>query len=413
MGRTHDHDTFTARSVTPSTSGASRRARPRVTFLQPYVPDYRVPFFDALDAMLDAAGIDLVVAHGHPVGGQGARGDARTGRWAKPLRQRHLRLLGKDLFWRPVRALARDSDVVVQELASTNLVTYLLAVDPRVRMMVWGHGKAYVTRVNALDARLEGWQVKHAEHVFVYTDSGRAYLQGRGVPAGKVTVVHNSTDTAALMRAAALITDTDVAAFRALHGLGDGPVGLFVGALDESKLIPVLLDAAALVSAQNPAFRLVVAGAGPLAAMVDGRAREASTIVRLPRTCGPHELALLGRLSDVLLIPGRVGLVATDAMALGLPVITTDYPYHAPERDYLGDRVTVTSATPESFAAAVLEHLREGTSAHRLEAADIPSVEQMAGAFAGVLVRAVHPEGSAAQTEIEDGSADGTPASSG
>jgi glycosyltransferase involved in cell wall biosynthesis len=391
-----------------SEARSHRRARPLVTFLQPYVPDYRVPFFDALAALLDAAGIDLVVAHGHPVGSQGARDDARTGRWARPLEQKHLRIFGRDLFWRRGAALARESDVVVQELASTNLATYVMGVDPRVRMMLWGHGKAYVTRASSLDARLEGWQIRHAEHVFVYTDSGRTYLQRRGVPAGKLTVVRNSTDTTTLRRAAASIGTADVAAFRAANGLGDGPVGLFVGALDESKLIPLLLEASVLVNAQIPTFRLIVAGAGTLAPMVDEWERRNSSIVHLPRTSGPWELALLGRVADVMLIPGRVGLVATDALALGLDVITTDYPYHAPERDYLQARATVTRRDPESFAAAVLAHVgRVGNERSRIPPDDIPSVEQMAAAFARVLVESVAGAYRTSQTETQTGSADG------
>jgi glycosyltransferase involved in cell wall biosynthesis len=371
---------------------------PRVTFVQPYVPDYRVPFFEALAAELAKAQIELQVAHGHPLGTQGARGDARSGRWSRPTSQWSFRIAGKRLFWRPVIRLARSSAVVVQELGSTNLVTYALAIDPRVRLMLWGHGKAYVTPPNRLDTWLERWQINRARHVFVYTGSGAAYLAAQGVPLHKITVVHNSTDTEALRSAHSRITAQEVERFRVDHHLGEGPVGLFVGALDDSKLIPLLLDAAALVHQVKPSFRLLVAGSGPLGSLVDDRARQSDHIVRVPRTESPGELALLGRLAHALLVPGRVGLIAADALALDLTVITTDFPFHAPEREYLsGDRVRTSPANPRSYADTVLAFLaRDDAERGRLQTGPIPSIRTMVEAFASVLV----PIATARATEV-------------
>ena len=50
----------------------------------------------------------------------------------------------------------------------------------------------------------------------------------------------------------------------------------------------------------------------------------------------PHDFALLGCVCDVMVIPGRVGLVAVDAMALGLPLVTTKHDAHAPELRAIG-----------------------------------------------------------------------------
>lgn len=40
-------------------------------------------------------------------------------------------------------------------------------------------------------------------------------------------------------------------------------------------------------------------------------------------------------LARVFLMPGLVGLAILDAGAAGLPLVTTDYPWHSPEIAYL------------------------------------------------------------------------------
>ena len=111
----------------------------------------------------------------------------------------------------------------------------------------------------------------------------------------------------------------------------------FVGAYDSSKLLPLVFAAAEVTHRELPEFRLVIAGAGPLKDVVDDAARRLPFVISLPRA-DTTALARIGRVSDCLLMPGRVGLVAVDALALGMPVVTTTYPRHAPEAEYLTQR---------------------------------------------------------------------------
>jgi glycosyltransferase involved in cell wall biosynthesis len=68
-----------------------------------------------------------------------------------------------------------------------------------------------------------------------------------------------------------------------------------------------------------------------------------------------RQVALLGAVSDVMLMPGRVGLCAVDSFVLRTPVVTTDWPWHAPEFEYLrnGHNAVITSDDPAVYAAAV------------------------------------------------------------
>lgn len=82
--------------------------------------------------------------------------------------------------------------------------------------------------------------------------------------------------------------------------------------------------------------------------------------IRLIPYADRRTLATLGKIAQVCVMPGRVGLVAVDAMTLGLPIITTDWPFHAPERDYLTSEFSVvTKQTAGSFAAGVVSVLND------------------------------------------------------
>ena len=106
------------------------------------------------------------------------------------------------------------------------------------------------------------------------------------------------------------------------------------------------------------------------------------------------DLLLAVSMTSAVLIPGRVGLVAVDALALGLPIITTDYPFHAPEADYLtpGIDSVKTPMSVAEYAAGIIAVLRDPprleslASAAKLRGADF-SVEESAARFAAGIMR--------------------------
>ncbi len=77
-----------------------------------------------------------------------------------------------------------------------------------------------------------------------------------------------------------------------------------------------------------PDFELVVIGKGPEADFIETAAAQHEWI----HFVGPKsddEKVPYWALSKLLLMPGLVGLVVLDSFALGVPMITTDYPYHS------------------------------------------------------------------------------------
>jgi glycosyltransferase involved in cell wall biosynthesis len=135
---------------------------------------------------------------------------------------------------------------------------------------------------------------------------------------------------------------------------------LFIGALDESKRIDFLLDAADEIARAVPNFTLTLVGDGPLRERVEARAQSRPHLLYKGRLVG-DALAIEARSKSLLLMPGRVGLVAVEAFALALPVVTTDWPWHAPEMEYVSDGVNglVTPDSVPAYAAAVVGLLRD------------------------------------------------------
>ena len=65
--------------------------------------------------------------------------------------------------------------------------------------------------------------------------------------------------------------------------------------------------------------------------------------------------------AQAVAIPGTIGLVALDSLVAGTPIVTTDYPYHAPEFDYLADGMTavVTPNDEHSYADGLVAFLTD------------------------------------------------------
>ncbi|WP_246204434.1 glycosyltransferase [Streptomyces tailanensis] len=261
-----------------------------------------------------------------------------------------------------------SADIVVLEQALRNVDTYLLLLRQQLarmagagpRVAFWGHGRTYTKPVNRLESAAKDAITRRAAWFFAYTEGGAAYLASRGYPSHQITVVRNCVDTATLadVRERAGTPGTqefaEAAALREHHRLLPGRTALFVGGLDTPKRIPFLLESVRRIADALPGFRLLVAGDGSDWPLVNAAASRAnSPVVALGHTTG-QDVALLGAVSDIMLMPGRVGLCAVDSLALRTPIVTTDWPWHAPEFEYLenGRNAVITPDDPAAYATA-------------------------------------------------------------
>lgn len=122
----------------------------------------------------------------------------------------------------------------------------------------------------------------------------------------------------------------DGAAFRARHGIAPGrPVLLFVGRVAHEKNIGFLLEVLPNVLRERPEALLLIAGEGPARGRLEGEVRRRGLAGQV-RFVGYLErgrpLADCYAAGDVFVFASRTetqGLVLLEAMALGLPVVTT------------------------------------------------------------------------------------------
>jgi D-inositol-3-phosphate glycosyltransferase len=168
------------------------------------------------------------------------------------------------------------------------------------------------------------WLFSGARKVVVYNQNVQSFLRSMGVPPGRILFLTNGIDTAAFRPAA----QEERATIRQRFGLPQGrPLVLFVGRLVEKKGYHILL------ASRDPAYDLVFVGPGPIPK--DGRVEHVHWMGPLHQ----DQTAQLFRACDLFAFPA-VGeiftLVMQEAMASGLPVLTTDDPA------YIGSMVSGT-----------------------------------------------------------------------
>jgi glycosyltransferase involved in cell wall biosynthesis len=144
---------------------------------------------------------------------------------------------------------------------------------------------------------------------------------------------------------------------------GQPPVILFVGRLIEQKGIFETLEALALVKARR-ACQLVIAGDGPDRPRVERRIRELGleSAVELTGYLPSEELDALYRSAEIFVLPTyREGFptVVTEAMAAGLPIVTTRIQGVTDHLEAGVNAVFVPSHDPVKTAAALDLLLRD------------------------------------------------------
>ena len=304
-----------------------------VLIAQPYIPKYRVPFFKGLIASLARAGLRLEIAVSRT---HSPNADASSGIPAWRIRDQLSDFTGGRAHYRS-QLLRRCEDPDVAMVIVAQAAKYLDVLPLLMRRKhpvgIWGHGGSY-RNTRRLSARIRLEMSRRCDQFFVYTPAGRHFLVDHGVAAERVTVVHNTIDTAALDRELRGVEAADLVRFRAEHGLVKGRTALYLGRVDAAKDIDFLLESAASAEAIRPGFTLLVGGQGDRSSTVTNAQLSGLPVRHLGRL-DDHSKALAMAASDIMMIPSWIGLVAVDSLVAGLPIVTRDNGTHCPESEYL------------------------------------------------------------------------------
>jgi glycosyltransferase involved in cell wall biosynthesis len=201
--------------------------------------------------------------------------------------------------------------------------------------------------------RLMRWATRLAEQVICVSEDAARLAQQNGVAATKVCTIWNGID------------------LKRFGYCGPNPSGpvVTVARLSPEKGIDSLIRAAALVVRELPSFRLVLAGDGPcrvaLEELTTNLGLEAHVCFRgdvrnIPELLGGAGLFVLPSLSE------GISLTLLEAMARGLPVVTTLVGGNPEVVEEGATGLLVPPADPGALARAILLLLQDSDRSQRM-----------------------------------------------
>jgi len=374
----------------------------RVLIIQSQVKQYRIPFFIKLHEALQTDSIQLRVAYSQPAVSEGTKKDDGELPESFSVRVRAYSALRERCLYQPlIKEIAR-ADLVIVEQANKHIINHVLLLLRFAGLKCfgfWGLGN----NKQADRSRLSEWYkritVKWADSYFAYTAAVAREVAVLGVPEERITVVQNATDTREFRNHILSIKDCEIDLLRTeLRINNDASVGLFCGMLDSVKGIPFLIDCSKLIRSKLPEFHLILVGGGREQSAIQQLVQDFPWVHAVGLKFG-RDKALFFKLSDLLVLPGRVGLVILDSFAAGLPLITVQIPIHGPEVEYLQEGVNgfMVPRDVTTYADAVVRVLKDRGLLLRLRAgalksADNYSIEAMVQNFRAGIVACLQPE---------------------
>ena len=235
---------------------------------------------------------------------------------------------------------------------------------------------------NFVDLAIEHWQMRRSDRVFSYTQKGVGVAVAAGVPPEKVTALMNSMDVSILLDAYRNLESSEIEAIQDHYSLTPGKTFGFIGRLDPEKRIDFLVEVLDHIWQEDREIKFLIGGRGgqqDLLTAAVGRGQ-----VHMLGYAGPSEKAMTLRLSQGLVNPGGIGLVAVECLAIGLPICTATVNSHGPEFDYLevGKDVFVSRDEVSDFARLILAHTKTAGSLPEHVGRPYPTIDEMIQRFA-------------------------------
>lgn len=307
-----------------------------VQIVQPVVPHYRVPLFDAIAAAPD---VDLRLDASRQIPGSPA--SAAVIPTGTDLSHNCLVFANGRAFWQlglRLRCGMSQGDVLVINGNPRYLSNYPLMLEARRRgvgVVWWGHGWSPTSTSGR--ARIRYQLMALADSVLVYTDEEIPVLEERGIPRERLFAANNAIDERAIVEVRKKWPADRVARFGLQHGLTDRRLLLFAGRLRArpSCGLDLAIRAMPRLLGRDPSYLLAVVGDGDAGSSLRHLAGELGVA---------HAIRWLGALYDENLLapwflssrcfvyPGAIGLSLLHSFAYGLPVVTHDQrTLHNPE----------------------------------------------------------------------------------
>ncbi|WP_242928744.1 glycosyltransferase family 4 protein [Pontibacter vulgaris] len=367
----------------------------KVTIIQKALPKYRLEFYNKLRDKLYENNVELNLIYGKRNKRDALKGDEAELDWGICVPNKIFRIGSTELYWQPCLGHLKHSDLVIAEQANKLLINYLLSFQrlftPR-KFAFWGHGFNRQSDPAAVGNKFKSFYLNQCNWWFAYTNNVKQYLLQNAYPETNITCVQNAIDTQALSKAYADTSKAELDAIKKELNINSANVAIYCGGIYKEKRINFLIDACDLIRKQIPDFELIILGSGIDVALVQEAAKSRNWVHYLGPKFGLERVKYF-KLASAFLMPGLVGLAVLDSFSLQTPMITTDFPFHSPEIEYLqhGINGLISENNLESYAATVIKVFKDNVLREKLvqgcqEAAANYTVDKMVANFSqGIL----------------------------
>ena len=349
----------------------------KVLILYKFLPQYRVEFFEKLRVALLEEGVELNLIYGKLKNQDAKKNDERELPWASYRENKLIKLGSTELLWQPSLDKAKAADLVIVEQANKLLVNYVLILLSKLsplKFAFWGHGMDMQNNPKSLKNRFKYFFLTHSDYWFAYTQGVKKLLIGKGVSTEKITVVDNAIDTLTLKSQYDAYSQTELSRLKNDLTIESENIALYCGGIYSNKRIDFLLEAAQLIRAAVPDFNLLFVGAGADQYKVEEAAKQHDWVHYIGPKFGRERVPYF-KMSKLFLMPGLVGLAILDSFATQTPMVTTQYPFHSPEIEYLknNENGLMTQDDIASYVKEVIELLTNENALDRLKAGCLES----------------------------------------
>lgn len=310
--------------------------RAKVAIVVDGMSHYREAFYKLLRQRLAKERIELTLVYGVASNRHNIAGEID---WAIKSPLKHYgRLVSMNS-----QKFTQDANLVIlpQVIKHLHLYPYLLQrFTQRRKIALWGHGKMFSAEPQSpLLIWFKNWLSRQCDWWFAYTERSAQVVRDEiRYPQDRITVVNNTVDTQALTTYRMALSEDELSMCRRKLGLQSSNIGIFVGGMyhnkNHTKRLPFLVEACLEIRKIIPDFEMIFVGGGPEQHVIEKAASAHSWMHYVGIQKGTHAVPYWA-LAKVCLNPGLVGLSILDGFALGVPLVTSDIPYHSPEIGYL------------------------------------------------------------------------------
>jgi L-malate glycosyltransferase len=370
----------------------------KVLILYKFLPQWRFDFFNKLRSSLQKENIELNIVYGKLKNTNAKKNDEVDLDWGQYEPNVVFKVGKIELLWQPALRQIINSDLIIVEQANKLLMNYvlmLLRTVTKKRIAFWGHGINMQDKHNSVGNKIKKLYSNRCDWWFAYTNNVKKTILENGFHGENITVVNNAIDTRSLSETYVKVTSKELEEIQKYHKIGNGPIGLYCGGMYKEKRLDFLIEACLKIKESIPDFEMIFIGAGPEEDKVKNASLEHAWI----HYVGPkfnNDKVPYFKMADVFLMPGLVGLAILDSFAMQAPLITTNYPYHSPEIEYLenGTNGIMTENALESYCQNIVSLLKDKNILNEfkngcIESAKIYTIENMISNFTDGIVKAL------------------------